>query len=270
MAAMAALFVAAMNTAEAQPTNHSRGSAVGAPYIEGMTWTEIRDAIAAGRKTVIIPVGGTEQNGPHMVLGKHNFIVSFAAGVMAERIGNTLVAPTIAFVPEGNYNSPNFGSKPGVITNPAASYEALLDATVRSLQVHGFTDIILIGDSGGNQSGMTNVANRINEEWKGNGARVYALTDYYSKGRTDLRAWLLAEYGYTDATVGSHAGISDTSQLLYVYAAGIRMDKVLPQGGSPDSGVSGDPTKATAEIGKAAIDFKVNAGVAQYKVLKGS
>jgi creatinine amidohydrolase/Fe(II)-dependent formamide hydrolase-like protein len=237
----------------------------GIPFIEQMTWTEIRDAIAAGRKVAIIPVGGTEQNGPHMVLGKHNYIVTFAARAMAERLGNALVAPVIAYVPEGNYNSPRFGQKPGVISNPSPSYNLLLDAAVRSLRVHGFTDILLIGDSGGNQNGMRSVADTLNREWAGTGTRVYALTDYYEKGRTDLRAWLLSEFGYDDATVGSHAGISDTSQLLYVFPAGIRTSKIKPGGGGPDSGVSGDPTKATAEIGRRAIDFKVNAGIAQYR-----
>jgi creatinine amidohydrolase/Fe(II)-dependent formamide hydrolase-like protein len=242
----------------------------GAPFIEQMTWTEVRDAIAAGKTTVIIPIGGTEQNGPHMVLGKHNYIVTFGARLMAERLGTALVAPTIQYVPEGNYNSANFGAKPGVISNPAASYMALLDAAARSLAVHGFTDIILIGDSGGNQNGMRSVADSLNNEWKGKPSRVYAITDYYQKGRTDLRAWLLAEFGYDDATVGSHAGISDTSQLLYILASGVRPDKIKPGGGSRDSGVNGDPTKATAEIGRRAIDFKVNAGVTQFRTLKAA
>jgi creatinine amidohydrolase/Fe(II)-dependent formamide hydrolase-like protein len=235
-----------------------------------MTWTEIRDAIQAGKRTIIVPVGGVEQNGPHMVLGKHNYIVHFAAGLMAERIGNTLVAPVVQFVPQGNYNSANFGNRPGAISNPAPAYQSLLDAVVRSLRAHGFTDILLIGDSGGNQSGMTSVADSLNAEWKGGDTRVYSLNDYYAKSRLELHAWLQSEYGYDAATVGSHAGITDTSQLMYIFPAGIRADKRLPSGGSPTSGVNGDPTKATAEIGKRAIDFKVNAGVDQYRALKGA
>jgi creatinine amidohydrolase/Fe(II)-dependent formamide hydrolase-like protein len=255
----------------AQPSTTHRGATFAYPYIESMPWTEIRDSIAAGDKTIIIPVGGVEQNGPHMVLGKHNYIVSFAAGLMAERLGgNTLVAPVVNYVPEGNYNSASFGNRPGNMSNPLASYEAVLEATVRSLRVHGFTDILLIGDSGGNQGGMTNVANRLNEEWKGSGVRVFALNDYYTKARADLRAWLTAEYGYTEQQIGSHAGITDTSQLMYLFPQGVRLEKRQPGGGGPQSGVSGDPTKATVEIGKKAIDFKVNAGVAQYKALKAA
>ena len=50
--------------------------------------------------------------------------------------------------------------------------------------------------------------------------------------------------------------------------AGVRKDQIKPWGGPQDSGVSGDPTKATAEIGKMGIEFKVNAGLNQYKLLK--
>jgi creatinine amidohydrolase/Fe(II)-dependent formamide hydrolase-like protein len=240
----------------------------GAPFIEAMTWTEVRDAIQAGNKAVIVPTGGTEQNGPHMVLGKHNYIVTFVAKEIAVRLGNALVAPTIQYVPEGNFNSANFGEKPGVISNPSPAYDDLLDAAARSLKVHGFTDILLIGDSGGNQQGLTNVANKLNEEWKGSGVRVFALTDYYQKSRVELRAWLLEKFGYDAATAGSHAGITDTSQLMYIFPQGIRKDKLMPSGGGPESGVSGDPTKATVEIGKQAVEFKVNAAIAQYNTLK--
>jgi creatinine amidohydrolase/Fe(II)-dependent formamide hydrolase-like protein len=144
----------------------------------------------------------------------------------------------------------------------------ILDAAARSLKVHGFTDILFIGDSGPNQAGMTAVATKLNEEWKDSGVKVYALTAYYEDGREHYRAWLEAAYGYDETTVGSHAGISDTSQMLYVRPAGVRKDQIKPWGGPQDSGVSGDPAKATAEIGKMGIEFKVNAAIGQYKLLK--
>lgn len=241
----------------------------GAPYLEAMTWTEIRDAIAAGKKAVIIPTGGTEQNGPHMVLGKHNYIVTFAAGQIATKLGNALVAPTVQYVPEGDWSKPDFGEKPGVITLPSPAYDRLLDAAVRSLRVHGFTDILLIGDSGGNQQGLVAVADSLNKEWAGSGVQVFALVDYYQKARVQLRDWLLKTYGWDAKTVGSHAGTTDTSQMLYVHPEGIRREAIAPGGGSPDSGVNGDPSKASAEIGKVAVDMKVDLAIAQYRALKG-
>ena len=239
----------------------------GDPYIEQMTWTEIRDAMQAGKTTVIVPTGGVEQNGPHMVMGKHNYIVTFAAGQLARELGNALVAPTVAWVPEGSYEREGFGDKPGVITNPAPSYQNLLEAAARSLESHGFTEILFIGDSGGNQGGMREVADELAEEWADGATNVYALLDYYQKGQEYSRAWLQAAYGYDMQQIGSHAGISDTSAVMYVFAAGVRNDLRMPGGGRPDAGVTGDPTLASAEIGRTVINLKVVAAMQQYRAL---
>jgi creatinine amidohydrolase/Fe(II)-dependent formamide hydrolase-like protein len=238
----------------------------GAPFLEEMTWTEVRDAIAAGKTAVIVPIGGVEQNGLHIILGKHNYSVRAAAELMAGRV-NALVAPTVEYVPEGDYNRPNFGRMPGTISNPSPSYDALLDAIARSLVVHGFTDVLFIGDSGSDQNGMTAVADKINAEWAGTGKRVYALRDYYEKGREHLFAWLLAQYGYDAETVGSHAGIVGTSQIMYVKPEGIRRDKMVAD---PALGVRGDPNKSTPEIGRMILEFKANAGMLQYQALKAA
>jgi creatinine amidohydrolase/Fe(II)-dependent formamide hydrolase-like protein len=211
----------------------------GDPYIEQMTWTEIRDAMAAGKTTVIIPTGGTEQNGPHMVMGKHNYIITHAAGLIADELGTALVAPTIAWVPEGSYERDGFGDRPGVITNPSPSYNNLLEE----------------------------VAGRLAEEWADEGVKVFALVDYYRKGQEYSRAWLMAEYGYDMATIGSHAGITDTSAIMYVFPDGVRNDRRMPGGGGPDAGVTGDPTLATPEIGQMVVRFKVVGALQQYREL---
>jgi creatinine amidohydrolase/Fe(II)-dependent formamide hydrolase-like protein len=257
-AALASLAVAPAPAAAQSP---------GDPFIEQMTWTEIRDATSAGKTLAIVPTGGTEQNGPHMVMGKHNYIITHTAGLIAKELGNALVAPTIAWVPEGSYEREGFGDKPGVITNPSPSYNNLLEAAVRSLASHGFTEILLMGDSGGNQAGLTEVADRLNAEFGAAGPKVLALTDYYEKGQEYTRAWLQAEYGYDMETIGSHAGITDTSAVMYVFPDGVRNDRRMPQGGHPDAGVTGDPTLATPEIGQMVIRFKVVAAMQQYREL---
>ncbi|MDZ7779474.1 MAG: creatininase family protein [Gemmatimonadota bacterium] len=261
-AALAALSMGVDAQAQA-PDAESLGD----PFIEQMTWTEIRDAMDAGKTVAIVPVGGTEQNGPHMVMGKHNYIITHAAGLMARRLGNALVAPTVAWVPEGDYDSPSFGDKPGVISLPSPSYDRLLEAAARSLATHGFTHVLFIGDSGGNQRGMQAVADRLNEEWEGSATQAFALTDYYRMGQQYSRVWVQAEYGYDMETIGSHAGITDTSAVMYVFPAGVRNDLRMPGGGDPDAGVTGDPTLATPEIGKMVVEFKVLAGLEQYREL---
>jgi creatinine amidohydrolase len=248
-------------TAKTAPAGISPTQAPDTVFIDELTWEETRDAINAGKTTVIIPTGGTEKNGYHMILGKHNYIVTHAANLMARRLGNTLVAPTVQYVPEGNPDR----TQPGVISLPSPAYDLLLDAAARSLKAHGFTNILFIGDCGGNQGGMTAVANTLTEEWKAENIKVLALTAYYETGREHYRAWMLAQFGYTDAIIGSHAGISDTSQMLHVRPAGIRKSELKPWGGPTDSGVSGDPSKSTAEIGRMGIEFKVNAAIGQFR-----
>jgi creatinine amidohydrolase len=252
---------ATMLTAPASKTPTAAPDTV---FIDELTWEETRDALKAGKTTVIVPTGGTEKNGYHMVIGKHNYVVAHAANVMARRLKNALVAPVLQYVPEGDPDRQNAGA----ISVPSPAYDLILDAAARSLKAHGFTDILFIGDSGPNQAGMTSVANKLNEEWKGSDVKVFALTDYYEQSRVYYRAWLEAAYGYDDATVGSHAGISDTSQMLFIRPAGVRRDQIKPWGGPQDSGVSGDPAKATLEIGKMGVEFKVNAGINQYRMLK--
>ncbi len=228
-------------------------------YIEELTWTEIRDAIAAGKTTVILPTGGTEQNGPHMVMGKHNFIIHYTAGEIAKTLGNALVGPVVAFVPEGNLDPPSGHMRfPGAITLPQEHYEKLLEYTARSFKVNGFKDIVMIGDSGGNQKGMAAVAAMLNTEWAGTGVRVHFVPEYYNSGRfSDY----LMKQGFTKEQIGSHAGITDTSQLWFVNPKMIRPDKRANMGGFEGSGVTGDPTKASVELGKIGVQFKVDVTV---------
>lgn len=107
-------------------------------FLEELTWIEVRDAIAAGKTTVIIPTGGTEQNGPHMVLGKHNYMVKYKSREVAKRLGNALVAPVVAYVPEGDVNPPTgHMSFAGTITLPQDVFAKVLEYAARSLKQHG-------------------------------------------------------------------------------------------------------------------------------------
>ena len=212
-------------------------------FIEELTWTEVRDAIKAGKTTVILPTGGTEQNGPHMVLGKHNFIIRHTADQIARRLGNTLVAPVVAYVPEGNLEPPSGHMRyPGAITLPNEHYMKLLEYAARSFKVNGFKDIVFIGDSGGNQDGMKQVAETLNKEWAGSGVRIHFVPEYYSG--TGFSEWLMTQ-GEKKEDIGSHAGITDTSQLLAVDPRHIRKDKLADRGGFEGSGVSGNPSGPT-------------------------
>src|SRR5579862_2958463 len=95
-------------------------------FLEDLTWTELRDRIHAGTTIILVPIGGTEQNGPHMALGKHNVRARFLAEKIARQLGNALVAPTIAYVPEGSFAPPTGHMRfPGTISITEDAYEKL-------------------------------------------------------------------------------------------------------------------------------------------------
>ena len=234
-------------------------------FLENLTWTEIRDALAKGTTTVIVPTAGTEQNGPHMVLGKHKYIINHACDQIARRLGKALVAPAVTYVPEGNLDPLSSHMRyPGTITLPNEHFMKLLEYTARSFEVHGFSDIVFIGDSGGNQAGMKQVSESLNKEWADKKARVHFVPDYYSNN--GFRDWL-KEQGETDETIGTHAGITDTSQLLAAAPQHVRLSKREVNGGFEGSGVIGDPTRASVEYGRKGIEFKVRTVVAQIREL---
>src|SRR5262245_66501857 len=70
-------------------------------WTEELTWMEVRDAVKAGKTTILIGTGGVEQNGPYLAGGKHNFVLATVLPEIAKAIGNTLIAPIVKFVPEG-------------------------------------------------------------------------------------------------------------------------------------------------------------------------
>ena len=253
-------------------------SAQDSVYIEELTWMEVRDAIKAGKTTVILPTGGTEQSGPHLVLGKENFAVHYSAGEIAKRLGTALVAPTVAYVPEGNVNPPSGHMRyAGSITLPEDVFVQLLVWAGRSFKVNGFTDIVFIGNSGGNQDGLKAAAEQLNKEWGEGPTRAHFVNAYYDAGAPTAPVVespydrMLKEQGETRDTIGSHAGIRDTSTLMAVEAAAfkkgqlVRWDKLAPKGGFEGSGVTGDPTRASIERGKVGNQLKVEAAVKQIQ-----
>jgi sterol desaturase/sphingolipid hydroxylase (fatty acid hydroxylase superfamily)/creatinine amidohydrolase/Fe(II)-dependent formamide hydrolase-like protein len=224
-------------------------------FLDDLTWTEVRGLAAAGEIIAIIPTGGTEQNGPHMVLGKHNYIVRHAAERVARRLGNALVAPVVSYVPEGSIDPPAQHMRyAGTISIPDPVFEAVLEHAARSLKEHGFSLICLLGDSGGNQRSQQRVAEKLNREWRNSGVRVLHVDDYYY--RNGQVEWLEAR-GESGPSIGFHAGIRDTSELLSVHPEGVRLTRLERLGTWRETGADGDATKASAERGRALLDLKV-------------
>jgi creatinine amidohydrolase/Fe(II)-dependent formamide hydrolase-like protein len=233
------------------------------PYLEDLTWTELRDRVKAGSTTVLVPVGGTEQSGPQIALGKHNRRVQVIAGRIAQRLGNAVVAPTLAYVPEGAIAPPAAHMRfAGTISIPETVFEAVLESAARSFRQHGFRDVVLLGDHGGYQKSLERVAAKLNREWAGQPAcRVLALVDYYRVTQTDFVDALKAK-GLRNDEIGSHAGLADTALMLAVDPAMVRSD-ALEQAATagPRDGVHGDPRRATAELGRLGVERQIERSV---------
>jgi creatinine amidohydrolase/Fe(II)-dependent formamide hydrolase-like protein len=234
-------------------------------FLEDLTWMEVRDAIARGTTTIIIPTGGTEQNGPHIVLGKHNFLVKYKAGEIAKQLGNTLVAPVVAYVPEGDVNPPTGHMRyAGTITTPQDVFIKVLEYAARSFRQHGFVDIALVGDSGGNQEGQRLVAEALNKEWSQTRARVHHVNAYYP-GRGD--DWVVSQ-GVSAEDVGTHAGTHDTASLMYINPSLLRVDRLVVGKSGDGQGHTGNPARATALFGKRILEMQVEDAVAQIRTMR--
>jgi creatinine amidohydrolase len=235
-------------------------------FLEDLTWTELRDEIHAGKTTIIVPLGGTEQNGPYMALGKHNARAKVLAEKIARALGNALVAPVVAYVPEGGVDAPAGHMRfPGTITLPDATFEKMLESAARSFRLHGFHDIVFLGDHGGYQSDMKAVADRLNREWAASNVRAHAVLEYYRVTNTQYVDALKAR-GLTTDEIGTHAGAADTSLTLALAPGMVRAERLQASAkpGTAD-GVFGDPRHSSAELGQLGVDIIVTQTVAAIR-----
>jgi creatinine amidohydrolase len=255
---IALLLIASAANAQAAPPS---------VFVEELTWTELRDAQRAGKTTVIIPVGGTEQSGPHLTLGKHNVRVKLLAGRIAEALGNAVVAPVVAYVPEGNITPPSSHMRfTGTISIPEATFKSLLDASARGFKQHGFTNVVLIGDHGGYQSLLKAVASKLNQDWAATPARAHFIAEYYRVTQVEYAESLQAK-GLSEAQIGQHAGAADTSLQLAAGPSGVRAEQfALAAREGPALGVAGDPRAASAALGEVGLELIVSHTVAAIRL----
>jgi creatinine amidohydrolase len=234
------------------------------PEITDMTWMDVRDAVARGVTTVIVPSGGLEQNGPHMIIGKHDYIVRWAANRIAGELTNTLVTPVVSYVPEGDYEPATMNMVlPGTLGVPVPVFEAVLEGIARSLKHAGFKTICMIADHGPSVAPQGRVAARLTAEWRDAGVRVLGVDSYYADAAETA---YLTSQGDTPETMGGHASISDTSELMAVHPAGVDLARLpLLAITLRAEGSGGDPSRSTIARGDAMMALKVAAAVKQIR-----
>jgi len=228
-------------------------------WLEEMTWMDVRDAMNAGKKTIIIATGGIEPNGPWLALGKHNYILKANCDATARKLGNALCAPVVPFVPEGNHEakSGHLGTA-GTISMRPATFEAMLTDMVDSFRVGGFENIILLGDSGGNQAGMKSVASKMN----GPGALVAYIPEYYDY---DAVLAFLEQKGVIKkgAPVDElHDDPATTLNMMVTDPESVRWTARTKAGKATIDGVSIADKEKALQWGREVVEFRANAAAA--------
>ncbi len=230
-------------------------AALNSVWIEEPTWMEVRDAIAAGKTTVIVPTGGIEQNGPYVATGKHNYVLQSACEGIARQLGNALCAPIIKLVPEGSIDPPSGHMRyPGTISLRPATFEAVLTDVGASLAQHGFEHIVYIGDSGGNQRGMANVAAALNNQWRQ--TRAHHIPEFYNYD--DVLQYMERDLGIVQPTDdGLHDNYYITSIMMVTDPTVVRYEQRVAGDKATINGVSIFPKEKTIEVGKKLLTFRV-------------
>jgi creatinine amidohydrolase/Fe(II)-dependent formamide hydrolase-like protein len=231
-------------------------------WLEEMTWMDVRDAMKAGKTTAIISTGGIEPNGPWLALGKHNYVLKANCDAIARKLGNALCAPIIPLVPEGSIDPKSSHMLTvGTLSMREETFQAMLTDVVHSLKVHGFQNIILIGDSGGNQAGMKAVAEKLNAQWNGNPV-VAHIPEYYDYASV---AKLLTQLGVTkegDKGDGLHDDPGITMNMMIADPNSVRWEQRVKAGKATINGVSIADKAKTLETARKIVDMRAASTVA--------
>ena len=247
---------------------------------EMMTWPEVKQALADGKTTALFYTGGTEQRGPQNVNGGHTLMGRAIVKAIALRLGNAIAMPVLPYTP--NNASADL---PGTIGLTPEILSAILERVSEQAIATGFRNIVLMGDHGGGQpDAYATVAKKLDEKWASKGIHIYFCDEVYRKAQNDFDEWLVA-HRYPRS---SHAGIPDTSTMLYLGGdkGWVRKELIPTAEGDPvpepgqrgrgrandpnapprkNNGISGDARRSTAALGKMAFDIKVDYAVKQIQ-----
>lgn len=206
-------------------------------WLEEMTWMDVRDAMKRGSRTVIIPTGGVEPNGPWLTLGKHDVVLRSTCEAIARKLGDALCAPIVSFVPEGDIDKKTgHMDTAGTISVRPEIYQGIITDVARSLQANGFEHIVFITDNGGPQQQIQQtVAEQLNQQWQT--GRAYYIPEYYAswEGADDI----FLKKGLTKQGVrdGIHDDPSSTTLMMLSDPETVRWEQRVKAGKATIDGV---------------------------------
>ncbi len=240
-----------------------------------MTWVEVKAAMDQGKTTALVYNGGTEERGPQNVNGGHNLMGVVTVDEIALKLGNAIAAPVLPFSP--NNANP---ALPGTIGITAETFKEVNREVAEQLIRNGFKNVVLMGDHGGGQKELADLATELDAKYAGQGIRVVYCDEVYQKAQDDFDEWC-KDHGYA---YGGHANISDTSEMIYLGGkkGWVRMDLLPVAVGDPvpapgqrrehkvNNGIIGDARRSSAALGKRYFDMKIDYAVKQIHQLLDS
>jgi creatinine amidohydrolase/Fe(II)-dependent formamide hydrolase-like protein len=223
-------------------------------WLEEMTWMDVRDALKAGKTSIIIATGGMEPNGPWLVTGKHNYVLHANCEAIARKLGNALCAPIVKHVPEGDVEKKTgHMASPGTISMREDTFRAILRDTAESLQAHGFKNIIFIGDSGGNQAGQKAIAEELTAKWAGKAMAIH-VAEYYDYASV---AKYMEGRGIKDGTSDNmHDDPIITLNMFIDDPNSVRFNERVKAGKATINGVDVSNKAKNTELAKQIVEFR--------------
>jgi len=176
---------------------------------------------------------------------------------IARRLGNALVAPIVTIEP-GN---PERASTPGGIRLSQETYMAVLRDMATSLKAQGFTNIFLLGDSGGNQRGMATVAEELAGAWRGQGVVVAHIPEYYNYGEVEEYQRDVLGVDEDPRLEGLHDDYYITTIIMNDDPRHVRLEQRIAAGKASINGISILPAEEAIEHGRKLIEFRTDVTV---------
>ncbi len=234
-------------------------------WIEDLTMVEVRDYIKEGKTNALILTGGIEQNGPYLVTGKHNYVLRAMGESIAREMGNTLVVPIVTLEP-GNPEGENVS--PGTVYLSGETYRAVLKDIANSLKSQGFTNIFVMGDSGGNQTPMGEVAEELTAKWGNGPAQIHFIPEYYQNRA--MRTFIQEELGIEEVSEGLHDEYFIAVTMMAADLNSVRTDQRIRAGKFSINGVSLLPIEKTLANARKIIGYRTELTVNAMRKAMGT
>jgi creatinine amidohydrolase len=185
--------------------------------LETSTWPELEAALAAGRRTALVPLGSTEQHGPHLPFATDTWVADALGRRLCVRLPDAVCCPALVLGCASEH-----ASFPGTLSLEPGTLEAVLHDVLRSLRAHGFERAFVFSAHGGNLAALRDALPRLRSALEP--FPVLCVTEHDRVTHACSRT--AAGFGVSPEASGQHAGELETSIVAALCPAAVRRDRL--------------------------------------------